>query len=105
MNFDELVVAYTEQLEGLIEGGIDLALVETIFDTLNAKAALFAYQSVFEDDRDPPPLMISGDHHRCSSGVPVRANRRSVLEQRPSCETAVGGDQLRARRSRHAAAH
>jgi len=87
VTFDELVVAYTEQLEGLIEGGIDLVLVETIFDTLNAKAALFAYQSVFEDDRDPPPLMISGTitdaSGRTLSGQTVAAFWNSVRHAKP----------------------
>ena len=82
VSFDELVAAYTEQLEGLIEGGIDLVLVETIFDTLNAKAALFAYQTVFENDRDPPPLMISGTitdaSGRTLSGQTVAAFWNSV---------------------------
>ena len=87
VSFDELVLAYTEQLEGLIEGGIDLVLVETIFDTLNAKAALFAYQSVFENDRDPPPLMISGTitdaSGRTLSGQTVAAFWTSVKHARP----------------------
>lgn len=87
VTFDELVVAYTEQLEGLIEGGIDLVLVETIFDTLNAKAALFAYQSVFEDHRDPPPLMISGTitdaSGRTLSGQTVAAFWNSVRHAKP----------------------
>jgi len=48
VTFDDLVVAYAEQVEGLIEGGADILIVETIFDTLNAKAALFAIEEVFE---------------------------------------------------------
>ena len=87
VTFDELVTAYVEQLEGLIEGGIDLVLVETIFDTLNAKAALFAYQTVFENDRDPPPLMISGTitdaSGRTLSGQTVAAFWTSVKHARP----------------------
>ncbi len=87
VSFDELVAAYTEQLEGLIEGGIDLVLVETIFDTLNAKAALFAYQTVFENDRDPPPLMISGTitdaSGRTLSGQTVAAFWNSVRHAKP----------------------
>src|SRR5439155_7160778 len=47
--FDELVTAYTEQVRGLIDGGADVLLVETIFDTLNAKAAFFAIEKYFED--------------------------------------------------------
>ena len=87
VTFDELVTAYIEQLEGLIEGGIDLVLIETIFDTLNAKAALFAYQTVFEDDQDPPPLMISGTitdaSGRTLSGQTVAAFWTSVKHARP----------------------
>ena len=48
VTFDELVEAYTEQLRGLLDGGADLILVETIFDTLNAKAALYAIEVIFE---------------------------------------------------------
>ncbi len=87
VSFDELVTAYVEQLEGLVEGGIDLVLVETIFDTLNAKAALFAYQTVFENDRDPPPLMISGTitdaSGRTLSGQTVAAFWTSVRHAQP----------------------
>ena len=87
VSFDELVAAYTEQLDGLIEGGIDLVLVETIFDTLNAKAALFAYQTVFENDCDPPPLMISGTitdaSGRTLSGQTVAAFWNSVRHAKP----------------------
>jgi len=58
--FDELVVAYTEQANGLIDGGADLLLVETIFDTLNAKAALFAIQNVCKERSIKMPVMVSG---------------------------------------------
>jgi 5-methyltetrahydrofolate--homocysteine methyltransferase len=59
VTFDDLVAAYTEQAEALIEGGADLLLVETIFDTLNAKAALFAIENVFEAKGQRLPVMIS----------------------------------------------
>ena len=58
--FDEIVVAYVEQVEALLEGGVDLLLVETIFDTLNAKAALFAVEVVFERMGYDIPVMVSG---------------------------------------------
>ena len=58
--FDELVIAYSEQARGLIEGGCDLLLVETIFDTLNAKAALFAIQNVCKEKNIKMPVMVSG---------------------------------------------
>lgn len=60
VTFDDLVLAYTEQVEGLIEGGADILLVETIFDTLNAKAALFAIDEVFEKTGNRIPVMVSG---------------------------------------------
>ena len=60
VTFDQLRVAYDNSLRGLIEGGIDIILVETIFDTLNAKAALFAIDEYFEDTGNILPIMISG---------------------------------------------
>jgi len=59
INFDQLVEAYTEATEGLIEGGSDILLIETIFDTLNAKAAIFAVHSVMEAQGIELPIMIS----------------------------------------------
>ncbi len=60
VTFDMLVNAYAEQVRGLIEGGVDLLLIETIFDTLNAKAALYAIQIVQEEKNTHLPVMISG---------------------------------------------
>jgi 5-methyltetrahydrofolate--homocysteine methyltransferase len=62
VTFDELVEAYTEQIRGLADGGADLLLVETIFDTLNAKAALFAIDQYFKQNPSKPylPVMVSG---------------------------------------------
>lgn len=60
VTFDQLVAAYTEQVKGLIDGGVDLLLVETIFDTLNAKAALFAIDAYFEKIGSRLPIMVSG---------------------------------------------
>jgi 5-methyltetrahydrofolate--homocysteine methyltransferase len=59
-SFDELVGAYKDQVNALIDGGVDILLVETIFDTLNAKAALFAIDQVFEDRNTKIPIMVSG---------------------------------------------
>jgi 5-methyltetrahydrofolate--homocysteine methyltransferase len=59
VSFDDLVEAYHEQITALIEGGVDILLVETIFDTLNAKAALFAIETVFEERGERLPVMIS----------------------------------------------
>jgi 5-methyltetrahydrofolate--homocysteine methyltransferase len=60
ITFDELVEAYAEQTRGLIEGGVDLILIETVFDTLNAKAAGFAVLKVFDETGVELPLIISG---------------------------------------------
>lgn len=60
IDFDELKLAYHEQVKALIEGGVDILLVETIFDTLNAKAALMAIQEVFDEKQMKLPIMISG---------------------------------------------
>lgn len=60
ITFDELVVSYTEQVRGLIDGGADLLLIETIFDTLNAKAALFAIQEYAKKIDRKMPVMVSG---------------------------------------------
>jgi 5-methyltetrahydrofolate--homocysteine methyltransferase len=91
VTFDELVSSYREQVEALLDGGVDLFLVETIFDTLNAKAALLALETVFEqrglsgDQR--PPLMISGTvtdaSGRILSGQTVEAFWHSVRHAKP----------------------
>jgi 5-methyltetrahydrofolate--homocysteine methyltransferase len=60
INFDALVVAYTQQIEALLDGGCHILLVETIFDTLNAKAALFAIDEVAEKRKIKIPIMVSG---------------------------------------------
>ncbi|MEA1886005.1 MAG: methionine synthase [Bacteroidota bacterium] len=60
VTFDELAEAYAEQARGLIDGGADLLLIETVFDTLNAKAALFALDGVFEEKKTSLPVMLSG---------------------------------------------
>lgn len=60
IDFEELVVAYTEQISGLIDGGVDALLIETVFDTLNAKAALFAAMEELERRKLDLPLMVSG---------------------------------------------
>lgn len=60
VTFDQLAVAFKEQARALIEGGVDLLLLETIIDTLNAKAGLFAIQELFEETGRPVPVMVSG---------------------------------------------
>ncbi len=82
VNFDEMVIAYTEQVRGLIDGGADLLLIETIFDTLNAKAALFAIQNYCEKINRRMPVMVSGTitdaSGRTLSGQTVEAFLNSV---------------------------
>ncbi len=72
VTFDELVENYVEATRGLIEGGADLILIETIFDTLNAKAAIFAVQGVFEELGVELPIMISGTITDASGRTPCR---------------------------------
>ncbi|MEI9955862.1 MAG: homocysteine S-methyltransferase family protein [Ferruginibacter sp.] len=61
VTFDEVAAAYTEQIKGLVEGGVDVLLIETIFDTLNAKAAVYAAKNFFRNNNLPElPIMISG---------------------------------------------
>ena len=60
VSFDDLKTAYKEQIEALMDGGVDVLLIETVFDTLNAKAALFAANEVFESRKIALPIMISG---------------------------------------------
>ena len=101
VNFDELVEAYTEQARGLVEGGVDVLLVETVFDTLNAKAALFAIDALKQENGWEIPIMISGTitdaSGRTLSGQTVEAFAVSVshiplLSIGFNC--ALGADQL-----------
>ena len=77
ITFDELVSSYSEQIKGLIEGGVDVLLVETIFDTLNAKAALFAIDTYLNKNNLEIPIMVSGtitdQSGRTLSGQTVKA--------------------------------
>ncbi|HCE07211.1 MAG TPA: methionine synthase, partial [Oxalobacteraceae bacterium] len=91
VSFDQLVAAYLEQTRGLVEGGADVLLVETIFDTLNCKAALFAIDTFFEESKGNGkarlPIMISGTvtdaSGRILSGQTVPAFWNSVRHARP----------------------
>ena len=60
VSFDQLVLAYSGQINALMDGGVDILLVETVFDTLNAKAALYAIDEVFEERSEKLPIMVSG---------------------------------------------
>ena len=102
VTFNELRLAYKLQVEGLLDGGVDLLLVETIFDTLNAKAALFAIDEVFDARNIKVPIMVSGTitdaSGRTLSGQTVEAFLASIshiplLSVGFNC--ALGADQLR----------
>ena len=103
VTFDELRIAYGEQARGLIDGGVDLLLVETIFDTLNAKAALFAIAEVFEERGAALPVMISGTitdlSGRMLSGQTPEAFWNSVRHARRcsiGLNCALGAKEMRA---------
>jgi 5-methyltetrahydrofolate--homocysteine methyltransferase len=87
VDFESLRKAYYEQTQALVEGGVDVLLVETIFDTLNAKAALFAIEEYFADSGERLPLIISGTvtdaSGRILSGQTVTAFWHSVRHARP----------------------
>ena len=87
ITFDELVISYQNQAEALVSGGVDLFLVETIFDTLNAKAAIFALENVFTNLNERIPVMISGTvtdaSGRILSGQTVEAFWNSIRHASP----------------------
>ena len=102
VTFDELVGVYSESTRGLIEGGADIILIETIFDTLNAKAAIYAVQQVFEEDGVELPIMISGTitdaSGRTLSGQVTEAFYNSLRHAKPisiGLNCALGPDSLR----------
>ncbi|MCK7527216.1 MAG: homocysteine S-methyltransferase family protein [Ignavibacteriales bacterium] len=78
--FDKLAKAYGEQAKGLIDGGADILLVETIFDTLNAKAAIYAIQEYCDKNNLNIPVMISGTIVDQSGRTLIRTNYRSILD-------------------------
>jgi 5-methyltetrahydrofolate--homocysteine methyltransferase len=117
LTFDEAVNAYYEQVKGLVEGGVDLLLIETIFDTLNAKAAIFAIKKFFRDIKRSSkvsptggdlegagalPIMISGTitdaSGRTLSGQTLEAFYTSVIHARPlsiGLNCALGAKEMR----------
>lgn len=103
VTFDEVVDAYYEQVKGLVEGGVDLLLIETIFDTLNAKAAIFAIKKYFRDTHQPIlPVMISGTitdaSGRTLSGQTLEAFYTSVMHVKPlsiGLNCALGAREMR----------
>ena len=103
VSFDEVVEAYYEQIGGLVDGGVDILLVETIFDTLNAKAAIYAIKKYFRDKGIPElPVMISGTitdaSGRTLSGQTLEAFYTSVMHANPlsvGLNCALGAAEMR----------
>ena len=102
VTFEELAAAYQEAAEGLIEGGADILLIETIFDTLNGKAAIFGVESAYESSGTRLPLIVSGTivdaSGRTLSGQTVEAFWTSVAHARPivvGLNCALGAQALR----------
>ncbi len=103
VSFDEVVEAYYEQVKGLVDGGVDLLLIETIFDTLNAKAAIYAIKKYFRDTKkELLPVMISGTitdaSGRTLSGQTLEAFYTSVMHARPlsvGLNCALGAKEMR----------
>lgn len=100
--FDELVESYSDQVRGLLDGGVDILLVETIFDTANAKAALFAIDQLFEGSYEPRPIFVSGTivdkSGRTLSGQTGEAFIISVSHSQPLCiglNCALGATEMR----------
>lgn len=103
VTFDEVAEAYTEQIKGLIDGGVDVLLIETIFDTLNAKAAIYAAKKFFRDNKLAElPIMISGTitdaSGRTLSGQTLEAFYTSIRHAKPlsvGLNCALGATQMR----------
>ena len=102
VSWDELVAAYRENAAGLLDGGVDILMVETVFDTLNAKAALFAIAGLLEERAIDVPVMISGTivdaAGRTLSGQTVEAFCASVLHTKPwsvGLNCSLGAERLR----------
>ncbi len=103
VTFDEVADAYTEQISGLVDGGVDVLLIETIFDTLNAKAAIYAIKNYFRQKNLPElPIMISGTitdaSGRTLSGQTLEAFYTSVMHANPlsiGLNCALGASEMR----------
>ena len=103
VTFDEVAAAYTEQIRGLVDGGVDLLLIETIFDTLNAKAGIYAAKNYFRKNNLPElPIMISGTitdaSGRTLSGQTLEAFYVSVMHANPlsvGLNCALGAAEMR----------
>lgn len=103
VTFNEVAAAYTEQIKGLVEGGVDILLIETIFDTLNAKAAIYAAKKYFRENKIKVlPIMISGTitdaSGRTLSGQTLEAFYVSVMHANPlsvGLNCALGASEMR----------
>ena len=102
VSFDDLVAAYLEEARGLVDGGVDILLIETIFDTLNAKAAIFAVETLFEEHGRRWPVIVSGTitdaSGRTLSGQVTEAFWNSIRHVRPlavGLNCALGAEDLR----------
>jgi 5-methyltetrahydrofolate--homocysteine methyltransferase len=102
VTFDELVEAYTEQIRALIDGGVDLLLIETVFDTLNCKAAIYACKEYFNTHKIELPILISGTitdaSGRTLSGQTTEAFYNSIVHADPlavGLNCALGANELR----------
>lgn len=103
VTFDTVAEAYTEQIKGLVDGGVDIILIETIFDTLNAKAAIYAAKNYFRQNNIPElPIMISGTitdaSGRTLSGQTLEAFYVSVMHANPisiGLNCALGASEMR----------
>ncbi len=103
VTFDEVAAAYTEEIRGLVDGGVDIILIETIFDTLNAKAAIYATKNYFRNNNLPElPIMISGTitdaSGRTLSGQTLEAFYTSVAHANPlsvGLNCALGASEMR----------
>lgn len=103
VTFDEVVAAYYEQIKGLVDGGVDVLLIETIFDTLNAKGAIYAAKQYFRDqNQEELPIMISGTitdaSGRTLSGQTLEAFYTSVMHANPlsvGLNCALGAAEMR----------
>jgi 5-methyltetrahydrofolate--homocysteine methyltransferase len=102
ITFDEVASAYFEQVDALVQGGVDILLVETIFDTLNAKAAIFAIKKYFREKNIALPIMISGTitdaSGRTLSGQTLEAFFISVMHADPisiGLNCALGAEEMR----------
>lgn len=102
VTFDEIEEAYYEQVAGLVKGGVDIIMIETIFDTLNAKAAIFATKRFFDENELELPIMISGtitdNSGRTLSGQTLDAFYYSIEHAQPisvGLNCALGGEQMK----------